>query len=104
MKPFVIIFCSLFVLTNCAKMPFSIMAVPVLSSEYSHLSCFELNNELAVTVTSLGLAEEKQRNKLATDGVAVLLTFVPISMLMGDEETVFSQEKGEINAINRAKQ
>ena len=80
------------------------MAVPVLSSEYSHLSFFELNNELAVTATSLGQAEEKQRNKVATDVVTVWWTFVPISALVGDEVTVISQEKGKINAINRAKQ
>ena len=93
MKPFVITFCSLFVLTNCAKTPSSIMAVPVLSSEYSHLSCFELNNEQAVTATSLGQAEEKQRNKVATDVVTVWLNFVAISALVGDEETIILQEK-----------
>jgi len=40
---------------------------------------------------------------VATDAVAVWLTFVPISVLVGDMETIISQDEGKINTVIGAK-
>lgn len=93
---------ALFAVAACASPPSKIAATAVASSEYSDLSCSKMVRELSVVSGKLEEAEQKQRNKVATDAATVFLVLIPVSSMAGDYEADVARYKGEKLAIERA--
>lgn len=91
-----------FLLQGCANSPSSIAPTSVSSDEYSHLSCEELNSELALATSRLEEASEKQNGAQVMDAITVFLVLVPASAIAGDSEADVAQYKGEKLAVERA--
>jgi hypothetical protein len=90
-------------LIGCAKSPSSIAPTSVATSDYEHLGCDKLLNELNAVSAQLTLAEGRQNDAQTMDAVGVFLVLIPPSALTGDSEGEVAQYKGEKLAIERSR-
>lgn len=88
----------------CAKRPANITALSVSSEKYREVDCARLEIQLLDAKTELDKVSAMQNSKSNGDATSVALFGIPFSLLTGDFEKDVAKWKGEIVAIERAKE
>lgn len=91
-------------LTGCADRPSQISASYVSHEKYMDLSCTELASKMSVARAELTKFSDMQNSKANSDAATVFLILVPVTSMTGDYASDVARWKGEVEAIDTAKQ
>ncbi len=91
-------------LCSCATRPDKIAATNLPQDKYQTHECSLLESELKNAQSELAVATEKQNSAANKDAWLLILSIVPLSKVTGDYEEEVANWKGEVNAIESAKQ
>jgi hypothetical protein len=89
---------------GCAKRPASITALIVSPDKYREIDCTRLEIQLSDAKIELDKVSAMQSSKSNGDATSVALFGIPFSFFTGDFEKDVAKWKGEIVAIERAKE
>jgi len=89
--------------TACATSPEKIHAAYVDDQPYRSLSCEQLGAQLEQRQAALALDVAEQQKAHSTDAMGVFLIGLPVGSMGGhDKAKVIAQERGELEALERA--
>lgn len=90
--------------SSCATRPNDIAASSSPNEKYQAHECSLLDAELKNAQSELAAVMAKQNSAANTDAWLLILSVVPVSVVTGDYEKDVANWKGEVNAIEAAKQ
>lgn len=97
---YLLVVCMAGVLSDCAKSPDSIAALPVPDVIYENRTCEQLRVQKAEAAIALATVSSQQSNAATSDAWGVALVGLPLSSMTGNDVSgKVAEAKGRVAAI-----